>query len=172
MNPLAPSFVTDVVLEWVRLYTAAAPGDTGLARRAEIESDLWEHQRCAALAGEPEAATAVAMFGRFVRGIPADVSWRLQVRTEHRLERTGERRTVFIRGWALVALPLVLPVLRLIAGIGEDGADVRLYGAFWATTVDLVPPLAMVAGLVAACSGRSSHPFSPSLSPHSESDAP
>jgi len=57
---------------WVRAYTRGLPGDAGAARIAEIDSDLHEHRRT--------GAPAVAIVGRTLRGIPADVMWRREER--------------------------------------------------------------------------------------------
>jgi len=46
-------------------------------RRAEIDSDLWEHRNHAASEGEATLATSVSILGRWVAGIPSDLSWRV-----------------------------------------------------------------------------------------------
>jgi hypothetical protein len=65
---------------WARVYTRGVDAPTRRRRCAEIESDVWESLH------DPEntGATGIHMLVRFARGIPADVSWRL----EHTL--TGE----------------------------------------------------------------------------------
>jgi hypothetical protein len=45
-------------------------------RRAEIDSDLWEHRDYAAAEGEGTAAMSLSILGRWAAGIPADLSWR------------------------------------------------------------------------------------------------
>ena len=64
---------------WVRCYTAGVSRQSREERRAEIESDVYEHQADAALAGR--TGFAVELLFRIVLGMPADLSWRLaQVR--------------------------------------------------------------------------------------------
>ena len=38
---------------WVTLYTSGLPRELRDARRAEIDSDLWEHQRTAEFLDQP-----------------------------------------------------------------------------------------------------------------------
>ena len=61
---------------WVALYTWGLPSELRASRRAEIESDLWEQQQDAALAGQSNREAAWVTIHRFVRGTFADVSWR------------------------------------------------------------------------------------------------
>jgi hypothetical protein len=59
---------------WTRVYTWRAPGAIGDARRAEIESDLWECQH------DPrsnELGSPGHLVARLVLGVPADLLWRL-----------------------------------------------------------------------------------------------
>jgi hypothetical protein len=72
-----------LVRAWVRYYTRDMPPDVRDARRAELESDLWEH---AATSGSARVA-AVSVLDRFVRGMPADITWRRDVRRDHPLYR-------------------------------------------------------------------------------------
>jgi uncharacterized membrane protein len=72
-----------LVRRWVALYTLGAPEPAGSDRRAELESDLYEHRK--ALQSSGRGATG-AVAGRIVRGIPSDLAWRIDV------EWTPERR--------------------------------------------------------------------------------
>ena len=62
---------------WVHLYTAGLPSESRFARRAEIESDLWEQTREAAGANCPPHKTGRDVLTRMTLGVPADLSWRL-----------------------------------------------------------------------------------------------
>ena len=63
-----------VIRAWTRVYTWKLPPDEKLARRAEIESDLWEQ-----LEGDPRAvAGPIALLARLVLGIRNDLAWRLE----------------------------------------------------------------------------------------------
>ena len=59
-GPAAP-----LVRAWTWIYTLGLPRDLRARRRREIESDLWESSEQAAIV-------------RLVRGIPADVGWRIE----------------------------------------------------------------------------------------------
>ena len=72
MNPERP--IADLVVSaWVRIYTLGLDAGQGSDRRAEIESDLWEHRNSAASEG---MAASFSIVGRWLAGIPADLSWR------------------------------------------------------------------------------------------------
>ena len=63
---------------WVRLYTSGMPPDLRDARRAEVDADLWEHQKDASDNGDPRATTAAEILLRTILGIPDDMGWRLE----------------------------------------------------------------------------------------------
>lgn len=65
-----------LVRGWVHCYTLGLPAALREARCAEIESDLWEHQRHRTLTGGHPAETAAEICGRWLRGLPADLVWR------------------------------------------------------------------------------------------------
>ena len=75
MNPQR-SIAELLVRTWVRTYTVGLDASNRFDRRAEIESDLWEHRNFAASEGKGFAATSLSIFGRWLAGIPADLSWR------------------------------------------------------------------------------------------------
>lgn len=61
---------------WCSAYTRGLSDDERAERRAEIESDLWEHQRYERDDGRPRADVGFDILVRFVMGIPADIAWR------------------------------------------------------------------------------------------------
>lgn len=61
---------------WCSAYTRGLSADERAERRAEIESDLWEHQRFERDDGRPTADVGFDILVRFVMGIPADIAWR------------------------------------------------------------------------------------------------
>ncbi|MGH9308181.1 MAG: hypothetical protein ACRD1U_02320 [Vicinamibacterales bacterium] len=63
-----------VVRAWTRVYTSGMESAAREPRRAEIESDLWEHQH----AGREGARLALEMIGRLLLGAPDDVRWRIE----------------------------------------------------------------------------------------------
>ena len=84
-----------LVRAWVAIYTWALSDDERRARRDEIESDLWESSH-----GDPAArATALAVVGRLVRGVPDDLGWRW--------ERASAQSLVLVFGSALVAIATI-----------------------------------------------------------------
>lgn len=74
-SPLLRGAATAVRL-WTRLYTSRLPAAVRDARRAEIESDLWQHAHDAAN-GAP-ARIAVQILARLLLGIPDDLGWCLE----------------------------------------------------------------------------------------------
>jgi hypothetical protein len=87
---------------WVRLYTRGLPGRIAVARRDEIESDMWE------MLNDRDARyptpTAPAMFLRLFGGIPADLLWRVE---QSPLEQQFAVRRAFAFGVALALLALL-----------------------------------------------------------------
>ena len=85
---------------WVRLYTSGLPSGEGSDRRDEIESNHHEHTHGS---GPYDGDTAWQVLGRMVRGLPADLAWRLsRPGAERRAVRGGV--TAVDRGGAAVAL--------------------------------------------------------------------
>lgn len=76
--------MSDVVLAlvraWVRLYTGGLRAEVRDTRRAEIESDLWEHVHDERARGLRPLPITLHVIGRMLRGLPADLSWRLRHR--------------------------------------------------------------------------------------------
>lgn len=114
-----------LTLWWVDRYTRGVPEPEREARRAEIESDIWEHT--AALDGR---RVGLALASRCARGIPADLSWR---RSRRRGRRSLPSRGTVARGigWALAGAAYAFLVLThgllATALVGFD-----LYGEDWA----------------------------------------
>lgn len=75
MNPERP-IAELVVSAWVRMYTVGLDAGNRYDRRAEMESDLWEHRNSAASEGKGSVAASLSIVGRWLAGIPADLSWR------------------------------------------------------------------------------------------------
>jgi hypothetical protein len=74
---------------WARLYTRGLPDEDAAARRAELDSDLWEHTHDGRLNGHPPAATALQIGRRLLVGAPADVAWHLERRRARRAASGG-----------------------------------------------------------------------------------
>ena len=123
-----------LVRRWVGLYTVGLPAEARDARRAEIESDLWEQEEDASLNDSRSYVIAFHVFGRWLMGVPADVSWRLeQVLAARRRERERELgnesrgQMAFMRIATLMAAFTVLVGALVSLGMGErhvSGHDV------------------------------------------------
>ncbi|MBM7832647.1 hypothetical protein JOE59_003352 [Agromyces cerinus] len=87
------------VLAWGRWYTRDLPEEVAADRLAELESDVFEER---AAAGDA-AGAGRSIVGRAIRGVPADLAWRV----------------ARLRGASLTAprgtFPLVLPALAHVA---------------------------------------------------------
>jgi hypothetical protein len=62
---------------WLRLYTSGLPADVAIARRAEIDSDLWEMEHDDDLAGTWQHP--IVALRRLTAGMADDVGWRVDV---------------------------------------------------------------------------------------------
>lgn len=124
---------------WVRLYTRGLPSGLRSARRAELESDLWEHRQWSTTEAQRPGRTALEIVWRLVAGVTADLSWRL----EHRGTRRHTTRPLgggtmigLLKKHGMVALTValgvwattVVPVLVLLDDTADGGAY-SLYGA-------------------------------------------
>jgi hypothetical protein len=106
------SLATAIVRAWTRCYTCRLPPALRDARRAEIESDLWEFEADARQHGGRSTLSAAHMLARVLLGVPDDVLWR----AEHGAAggRIGRSLwvTLAVAVVALVAIALwALPVL-------------------------------------------------------------
>jgi hypothetical protein len=101
----------EAVRTWTRLYTCRMPRSVREARRAEIESDLWECQTDEA-AGP---ALPVQIMGRLALGVFDDLCWRVEhgARGSHVTRRTialaGGTAAVLACLWAGLAMSLAQP---------------------------------------------------------------
>jgi hypothetical protein len=71
-----PPFASRLTYRWVTVYTAHLDPARRDARRAELASDLWEHQDDATRAGLGTFRMNAQILRRLLTGIPADLSWR------------------------------------------------------------------------------------------------
>jgi hypothetical protein len=92
-------FAHGLVRFWTTLYTSGMPDALREARRAEIESDLWESQHDRRPVSDFSVATQILL--RLVRGLPDDLLWRIEL-MDLRLKR---RRT---RLWVMATSGILL----------------------------------------------------------------
>lgn len=81
-----------VIRAWVALYTRGLPEPLAQARRAVIDGDLWDEAEAARWLDETSGLPR-RRWSRWVRGLPADISWRLesQARIANRPRRMDMR---------------------------------------------------------------------------------
>jgi hypothetical protein len=86
---LAMDFVASLTRTWTGIYSLGLPKVTREARRAEIDSDLWEQRQAALIQGERQWKTFCHILVRVLFGIPGDLAWRIELR----LGSGSERKT-------------------------------------------------------------------------------
>jgi hypothetical protein len=90
---------------WAARYTRGLPPTVSEGRRAEIDSDVFEHQ---AVGG-----THAAVMWRTLRGVPADLAWR---REERQRMQASHRPTSRLRAtWGVVTQNWFAPLAALVA---------------------------------------------------------
>ena len=103
---------------WTRLYTVGARPAARDARREQIAGDLWDHHADALAEGATSGALAAEVASRVLRGVPADLAWRL---------RTGgiEMRSTFVieRSSGLVMVLLALLIAGTLSRPGISGEE-------------------------------------------------
>jgi hypothetical protein len=65
-----------LVRRWADFYTLGLETERRRDRQEEISSDLWEHRNYATSEGEKPISTSLSILGRWMAGVPADISWR------------------------------------------------------------------------------------------------
>ena len=73
-----PGLAARLTYRWVRVYTAHLDSDRRDTRRAELASDVWEHEVEAKRAGLGSLRVNAQIRRRLLAGVPADLSWRRQ----------------------------------------------------------------------------------------------
>lgn len=74
MSLLTLGIAVWIVRTWTRAYTSGMEPAARETRRAEIESDLWEHQHTR----QEDARLALEVLRRLLLGVPDDVRWRIE----------------------------------------------------------------------------------------------
>src|SRR5687768_14841080 len=73
MSGIMLSLAVWITKAWTHVLTFGLAGLSGRTRREQVASDLWEQTHDAA-AG---SAVAFSILSRLVRGMPADITWRV-----------------------------------------------------------------------------------------------
>jgi hypothetical protein len=127
------AFGDRVARAWSSLYTRGLPAAVAERRREELASDLHEHATSAG-AG---LALQVAVLGRVLWGIPADLSWRRAARAP-RLRRLETGASMTLRTFSTVVFGLYA-VFLLWAGTGIISGGGLIWAApFLMATVAVV----------------------------------
>ena len=80
--------VPSLVRNWARVYTFGLNSEIREARRAEIESDLWEHAHDSELGRDARSPfCALHALIRLLAGVPDDLLWRIEQAKSHAMER-------------------------------------------------------------------------------------
>jgi len=103
---------------WTRVFTLGMSGNAREWRRREIESDLWEQ-----LHDRPPSAGQ--LIGRLLRGVPADVIWRIE-------EETMRSKTLVVVGASV--------------GVVLGASAVWLYDTMRVDTLPTPPPVMVEVG--------------------------
>ena len=78
---------------WVHVYTLAVMPNVRDRRRAELDSDVWEHIADAHTRCRGNVAAQLEVLHRVLTGIPADLSWVVDMRGIHKESKSmNERR--------------------------------------------------------------------------------
>ena len=73
-----PTLAARLTHRWVRVYTVHLDAALRDTRRAELASDVWEHEAEAKRRGLGSLRVNAQILRRLLAGIPADLSWRRQ----------------------------------------------------------------------------------------------
>lgn len=129
---------------WVRAYTASLETTRREARRAEIESDVWEHLADARAEGQRPVVTQLVMLSRLVVGIPADVVWcRRTFRASMADAEMKQRRRQAV---AFVCAVVVFVDLLILSTFESSS---RVDSIWWVLAMPIGPVLVGTIGVVA-----------------------
>jgi hypothetical protein len=103
-----------VALWWVGAYTATTDPQLACERREELWADLHDHLQQGLAAGTDPGQLSRAMLGRSMRGVGADVGWRVEAEWARDGLRSLAAEPVTVLGALFVAL-LPLTVLADLA---------------------------------------------------------
>ena len=114
-RPSRDGLAVSFVRSWTRLYTARMSIAPRERRRSQIESDTWEHTEDQLAEGKAPGSLGLEMFGRCLRGMPADLLWRFHVE--------GPSMNIHISVDRVAGILLLGMVVFLIAGTSINGYD-------------------------------------------------
>ena len=149
MKP-AVALAVGMTRTWVALYTLGLAAELRIARRLEIDCDLWEQRQLAGYMRESPLRTAAEIVARTVLGTLSDITWRVQAGLSTRPERrikvneSPTMRALVLVGLAVAAFPIVIGFLVAVGLNGEtDSTERTIFGP-----VQIVVGSAIVSGLL------------------------
>jgi hypothetical protein len=155
MNGPRPPLLVRVAEGWMAWYTRGLPSEVRDARRAELRSDLFEHRRHAAAAGNGRLRWSLQVGGRMVRGMPDDLWWRFAQQAASRPATEASERRRRLLAWLFdwVVSPAVAVGLLLIAWFSTSPfrgavAVLVLFVALAALRTKLVGPVSNEASII------------------------
>ena len=109
---------------WVWLYTLGLPAETRGARRTEIESDVWDQTHAWAVPASSTPGDATSVLLRSLRGMPADLLWRLVEARTHdgSTEGRSAMQTLTMRS-SLGRVTLALMAVLIVGAIAFNVVD-------------------------------------------------
>lgn len=109
------TLVRGVIRAWTGFYTKGLPAELAAKRRAEIESDLWEHELLWKESGL--SGLSGQCLSRWLLGIPADLSWRLEQKGSSRntAEDVGSKLERRIKLSGITAQKVMFGLVLLVA---------------------------------------------------------
>lgn len=110
---------------WLHAYTTGLPQELRERRQQELESDLYEHQADRQAEDASAGRVGLEVMGRVVRGMPADLLWRMQLEAPPMELKISTERMM---GILLLALVVLIPVSIAISGYdtARDGWESEL----------------------------------------------
>ena len=105
---------SSAIRAWVALYTRGLPEADATERRALLDADLWDEAQAAEWMGET-SSLAQRRLSRWIRGVPADISWRVE--RQRRITKMPRRTDMQISKGQLAAIGVVT-ILNLVMLVG------------------------------------------------------
>lgn len=135
VDPAARAWGARLALWWCDAVTRTAPAEEAASRRGEIASDVHEQAADEHASGAGGWAVSRGIAGRCLRGVPADLSWRIG------LERRGTRLRWQLEHpcTPLSALLAICVPINLLADLARQRLALAgpLPDALWAGTLGL-----------------------------------
>jgi hypothetical protein len=131
---------------WVHLYTLAVTRDVRDRRRTEIDSDVWEHVADAHRRRRGNLAGQLEVLRRVLTGIPADLSWVIDMRGIHKESKSMTERRLQT---TVIVCALVVLTNIIVSNVIVDDFS-KLESVWWVLSFVIGGLLIGTVGIVAA----------------------